>query len=575
MRLAAALAWCVVVLLAGIAAGHAEKRVALVIGNGGYQNTPQLANPVNDAEDVSAALQQVGFTVILERNLTKRGMEGALAQFARQAQDAGTVLIYFAGHGMQYAGGNYLMPVDARLEDEFSVNFELTRMDDVLFALDRAQGVKIVVLDACRNNPLTERLTRRTSSRAFAATRGLARIEAAGGMVIAYSTQPNQIAVDGNGRNSPFAQAFVKQIAVPGLEVTMLFRRVAAEVNRETAGKQLPELSMSLLDEFYLNNRETDLQAWAKIRETADTGRLNDFIAQYPDSVLASDARLRLAAIERTAADRLTRETAEQRLDAERLVRDKAELQRLETERLVRDKAVAEARETAARQERERIAAENAARQERDRREQLAAQQPAPQAAQPPPANPAANVQTAMLPPAPPVGPPASALPQPAGTALVREIKTELKRLGCHAGPVDEVWDGTRPSLVRLARYASVAVPDAPTSEFLDRLRGLSARVCPLDCGPGRIEDGGRCVARPPAHKKPEAKAAPPRSATAPAAPSEAPARNGPKDLDKIIAIQTQCAAQAGSGDVRRRNFENRRKVFTAVRCARGRGGFM
>jgi uncharacterized caspase-like protein len=566
MRLAAALAWCVVALLAGMEAGHAEKRVALVIGNGSYQNTPQLANPVNDAEDVAAALRQVGFTVILERNLTKRGMEGALAQFARQAQDAGTTLIYFAGHGMQYAGSNYLMPVDARLEDEFSVNFELTRMDDVLFALERTQGVKIVVLDACRNNPLTERLSRRTTSRAFAAMRGLARIDAAGGMVIAYSTQPNQIAVDGNGRNSPFAQAFLKQIAVPGLEVTALFRRVAADVNRETGGKQLPELSMSLLDEFYLNNHETDLQAWAKIRETADKGRLNDFIAQYPDSVLVSDARLRLAAIERMGSDQLAREHAEQqRLDAERLARDRAEL-------LARDKAVAEARETAARQERERIAAEYAAREERDRREQ--------QATQPLPANPAANVQTAMLPPAQSVGPPAaSALPQAAVTALVREIKTELKRLGCHAGPVDEAWDGARPSLVRLARYASIVVPDAPTADFLGRLRGLPARICPLDCGPGRIEDGGRCVARPPAHKKPEAKkpdsTPSPRSAAAPAAPSEAPARNGPKDLDKIIAIQTQCAAQAQSGDVRRRNFENRRKVFAAVKCARGRGGFM
>jgi hypothetical protein len=247
----------------------------------------------------------------------------------------------------------------------------------------------------------------------------------------------------------------------------------------------------------------------------------------------------------------------------------------LATERLAREKELAEARETAARQERERIAAENTAREERDRLAQ--------QAAQPPPANPAANVQTAMLPPIEPAPPQASAPPRPASTALVREIQTELKRLGCHPDPVDEVWDGTRPSLVRLARYASIAVPDAPTSEFLDRLRGLSARVCPLDCGPGRIEDGGRCVAKPPmqpsAHKKPEARkpeSTPPRrSATAPAAQPEAPARNGPKDLDKIIAIQTQCAAQAGSGDVRRRNFENRRKVFAAVRCARGRGGFM
>jgi hypothetical protein len=176
-------------------------------------------------------------------------MERAIAQFARDARDADAALFYYAGHGLQHQGLNYLMPTDARLDDEFNLNFEMTRLEDVLLSLGRARGVKILVLDACRRNPLVDRLAGTT--RDFAATRGLARLEARYGMVVAYATQADQVAVDGSGRNSPFTAALVKQLSEPGLEIGMLFRRVAADVNRMTGGRQLPELSVSLLGEFY------------------------------------------------------------------------------------------------------------------------------------------------------------------------------------------------------------------------------------------------------------------------------------------------------------------------------------
>ena len=137
---------------------HADKRVALVIGNSTYQNTATLANPANDSQDVAAALQKVGFNVLLEQNLDKPGMEDAVARFARLAQNADVALFYYAGHGMQYRGSNYLVPVDAKLEDEFKLTFELTRLDDVLFSLESARGVKILILDACRDNPLADHL---------------------------------------------------------------------------------------------------------------------------------------------------------------------------------------------------------------------------------------------------------------------------------------------------------------------------------------------------------------------------------------------------------------------------------
>lgn len=359
---------------------HAEKRVALVIGNATYQNTPALANSVNDAEDMAAALKRVGFTVDFERNLTKRGMETAIARFARLAQGADAALFFYAGHGMQHRGSNYLMPVDARLEDEFNLNFELTRLDDILFGLERASGVKILVLDACRNNPLLERFTRTTTStnRDLVATRGLAKIDAARGMVVAYSTQANQVAVDGTGRNSPFTTALVKQIEEPGLEVGTLFRRVAIEVNRVTKGRQLPELSVSLVGEFYLNTRDTDVQAWAKVRETADPTKLKEFVANYPTSALSIDARKRLDTFAREERSRIEREQAEH-AEKDRLLRQQqAERERLEKERLARSeterKRLDQELRTKAEQERlekERLAQAQAAR-ERTSREELA-----------------------------------------------------------------------------------------------------------------------------------------------------------------------------------------------------------
>jgi uncharacterized caspase-like protein len=345
-------------IAASVVDARAERRVALVVGNAAYQNTPRLGNPVNDAEDLAAALRRVGFEVMLERNLNKRGMESAIARFARAAQDAEAALFFYAGHGMQHRGNNYLMPVDAKLEDEFNLNFELTRLDDVLFGLERARGVKVLILDACRNNPLLERLTRTATTRDLSPTRGLAKIEATRGMIVAYSTQTNQVAVDGTGRNSPFASALLKEIDEPGLEIGALFRRVAVEVNRMTAGKQLPELSVSLLGEFYLNLRETDLQAWSKVRASADPAELRKFIRDYPKSVLVPDARQRLDAVERERVER-------ERTEKERLAREAAE--RAETERLTREQAAREKaeREQAAKAEaeRQRLAREEAERE--------------------------------------------------------------------------------------------------------------------------------------------------------------------------------------------------------------------
>jgi hypothetical protein len=232
----------------------AEKRVALVIGNAAYRNTTPLANPKNDAADVAAALKTLGFETILETDLDKRAMDDAFRRFARLARESDAALFFYAGHAMQYAGVNYLMPTDAKLQDEADLQWEMSRVDDVIADLARARNIRIVVLDACHDNPLADRLRMALpAERSALIERGLRRVERTHGLITAFATQPGQTAKDGVGgdRNSPFTSGFLKHVATPGIEAGILFRRVAQEVSRATAGRQLPELSISLLGEFY------------------------------------------------------------------------------------------------------------------------------------------------------------------------------------------------------------------------------------------------------------------------------------------------------------------------------------
>ena len=282
-------------------AATAHVRVALVIGNGRYVNTPQLANPANDAEDVAHRLGDLGFKVTLVTDASKRAFDNALMQFSRDVQNADAALFYYAGHGMQFQGRNYLMPIDAVLSDEFSLRYEMAAVDDVKAALMQSPGVKILVLDSCRNNPLADKLARSivVKTRDLPRMQGLAPPERTNGMIIAYSTQSSEVAHDGLGRNSPFSRAFLKELGVPGLEIGALFRRVEDDVFTATDGQQSPELSISMVPEFYINQGETDRTAWAALRESNDVAALKEFLQRYPSSFYAPDANTRLMLVER------------------------------------------------------------------------------------------------------------------------------------------------------------------------------------------------------------------------------------------------------------------------------------
>jgi uncharacterized caspase-like protein len=231
-------------------AQYPEPRLALVVGNAAYREAP-LVNPVNDARDVAQALKASGFEVTLLENAKLRDIRVALRDFSDQLRRRGGVgLFYFAGHGVQVKGRNYLVPVGAEIEREDEVEFESLDASQVLEKLDSAGNrFNIVILDACRNNPF---------ARAYrSATQGLARMDAPGGTVVAFSTAPGSVASDGPGRNGLYTKNLVEAMGRQGLTLEDVFKQVRASVRRDSGGAQTPWESTSLEGEFFFHPIDT------------------------------------------------------------------------------------------------------------------------------------------------------------------------------------------------------------------------------------------------------------------------------------------------------------------------------
>jgi hypothetical protein len=236
-------------LLVGTSAAYAAKRVALVIGNSSYTNAPTLANPKNDAEDVSAALRDLGFDVVEGRDLDRREMADAVRRFSRKLPGSEVALFFYAGHGVQVSGNNYLLPTDVTVETSSDIKLGTIDVGTILEEMESEQRVNLIFLDACRDNPFANSLLK--SSRSLP-SRGLSLQDSGVGSLIAYATQPNNIAFDGKGRNSPFTQALLKHLKTPGLEVRTMLARVRGDVIDSTGGKQVPWENSSLRGEVYL-----------------------------------------------------------------------------------------------------------------------------------------------------------------------------------------------------------------------------------------------------------------------------------------------------------------------------------
>lgn len=232
------------VLVSVSAAGAAtEQRIALVIGNSNYRSAP-LKNPVNDAADMAAALRNLGFKVTLKRDANQRTMKQSIRNFGKQLAQGGVGLFYFAGHGIQYSGRNYLVPVQAEVQSEADVEYEAVDAGRVLAQMEKAgNNLNIIILDACRNNPF---------ARSFrSAEQGLAKMDAPTGSILAYSTAPGSVAADGTGRNGLYTEKLLRLMKTPGMDLPHLFMEVRKEVVASTDRQQVPWESSSLIGDFH------------------------------------------------------------------------------------------------------------------------------------------------------------------------------------------------------------------------------------------------------------------------------------------------------------------------------------
>lgn len=227
------------------------RRVALVIGNSAYKHSAELRNPRNDAQDVAAALQHLDFTVISGFDLDHSGMRRTISRFAAALEDATVGVFYYAGHGIQLNGTNYLVPTDSKLENQYSPQFELIRVDLVQSVMENKKRTNILFLDACRDNPLARNLARAMGTRSTSLPLGLSSTESGIGTLVSFSTQPGNVAEDGQGRNSPYAAALAMQLKLPGVSLSEMLINVRRDVMQATNDRQIPWEHSALRDRFY------------------------------------------------------------------------------------------------------------------------------------------------------------------------------------------------------------------------------------------------------------------------------------------------------------------------------------
>lgn len=250
------LAVAATILAAGGAA--AEKRVALVIGNAAYEHTAALPNPVRDADAIAGTLEALGFEVVRQSNVSQAEFGAALFDFEQKVTDADVALFYYAGHGMQVGGNNYLLSTNAQVENPYLIDAEGMRLDRILTLMEQHAAISIALVDACRDNPLADALRSKVgeSSRSLGLTRGLARLDKPfANSLVAFATAPGTVALDGRQANSPFTQALVEHLDDPNVEISAVLKRVTNSVLEATDGKQRPEVVASMAREFYLNGQ--------------------------------------------------------------------------------------------------------------------------------------------------------------------------------------------------------------------------------------------------------------------------------------------------------------------------------
>jgi uncharacterized caspase-like protein len=488
----------------------ADKRVALVIGNSAYKNVNRLRNPANDAAAVVAMFKKAGFdSVDLRLDVSAADMRRALREFGNKTRDADVAVIYYAGHGIELDGTNYLIPVDAQLETDTDVFDETFALDRVLVAVEPAKQLRLIILDACRDNPFSKTMKRTLGSRAVG--RGLAKVEPSSpNTMIAFAAKAGSTASDGDGKNSPFATALFEHLTQPGLDLRKAFGFVRDDVLKATGNTQEPFVYGSLggndvalvpamatpapaLIVSAPVDQETAMQRNYDYAERIGTKPVWDaFINKYPSGFYTELAKAQ--------RDKLAAEAA--RVEATNRARAAQEEQTRLAIEGAKAAQQAKAAELARATERARVAAELAKKAEDAKvaeaeRAKVAAlgraaeDTKADDTKDDKPVGPVAALQ-----PPEKTTPAVSKPDQPLLSDVPRLLQTELRRVGCNTGAVDGNWNAAAQRSLDLFNKNTGMKFDVKVASLdaLDAVKAKPTRVCPLICDHGFKADGDRCT---------------------------------------------------------------------------------
>jgi hypothetical protein len=521
----------------------AEKRVALVIGISNYQHVNRLTNPDNDAAMLAAMFRKAKFDVVtLRTDVTAAEMRRALRQFGDQAANADIAVIYYAGHGMEVDGINYLIPADAVLKRDTDVYDEAVSVNRLLVAVQPAKRLRLIILDACRNNPFAKTMRRMIATRAIG--RGLAKVEPASpNTLIAFAAKAGSTAEDGDGRDSPFAVALTAHLTTPGLDLRRAFGYVRDDVLKATSNRQEPfiygslggdEVSLvpaahvakphlpainrseAIRRDYLLAEQVGTREAWQSFVATYGKGFYAKLAKAQLDKLAAEKARTAATEKAKAAADEQARLAAEGAAAAEQK-KALAETEAAEAARIAAEKKLARAEAKAKAADEARIAAEKAM-QERIAKAEAEAKAAAAKAeaiararaAEGPATGDKASRQAAAAQgkadevkptPGKPIGQLASLTPResagakPVKADIPRLLLKELRRVGCFTGSIEGTWnDAAQRSLGRFNTYAGTTLDTKVASlDTLDVVRGRHKRVCPLACDHGYKAEGDTC----------------------------------------------------------------------------------